>query len=604
MHILVINCGSSSVKSEIINTISGDRILEMNIHRILDTPIIECDGEEIHCEKTGHDFVLNKAFPLLLQKIGDITINAIGHRVVHGGQAFDEPVMITNEVKKAIEELNPLAPLHNPINLLGIQIAEQYFTDIPHVAVFDTAFHATLPRRAKTYAIPHTLSQKYNIQRYGFHGTSHEYVAKEAARFLNSNIKDLRIITCHLGNGSSMAAIEYGRSVETSMGMTPLEGLVMGTRSGDIDAGILLYLQQKENLSIKEIDDLLNKKSGLKGISGDTNDMRDIIEKAAQGDDHCRLAIQVFAHRIRKYIGAYSAVMGGVDVIVFTGGIGENSPMVRHRSTQRLDYLGAIINEDKNHDIHLSKDNPIGEFSWNHSKVKLLAIQTDEQLSIARQTEKLIQEDLKVNTIPPIPVAISARHIHLSRETLDQLFGEGYELTVKKPLSQPGQFAANETVQVIGPKNQFETVRILGPVRSKNQLEISRTDEFFLGIDAPIRESGKTENTPGCVLVGPKGKVQIHDGVICAWRHIHMTPQDAEIFGVVDRDIVDVKIQSDERSLVFGNVLIRVSPKYKLEMHIDTDEGNAAEIGKGATGVLYITTDGNAQLTKKKLKTV
>ncbi len=602
MNLLIINCGSSSAKIEVINSQNGKRLAFMNIERILEHPsILFDDNEKINLKSKGHIDVLNEAFPIFINKIKHINILAVGHRVVHGGTHFDEATLINEEVEKIIDDLSDLAPLHNPINLKGIQIAKKYFKEIPHVAVFDTAFHNTLPRRAKTYALPHSISQKYHIQRYGFHGTSHEYVAKEAAQYLSSDIEDLRIITCHLGNGCSIAAIEYGRSVETSMGMTPLEGLVMGTRSGDIDAGILTYLQQKEGLSLKELDKLLNKESGLKGLSEGSSDMRDIIARASEGDDACRLAIQVFAHRLRKYIGAYSAVMGGVDVIVFTGGIGENSPMIRHRCTQRLDYLGAIINEDKNHDVALSINQPIAEFSWNHSKVKLLAIKTDEQLSIARQTATLVNNHKEINPIPAIPVAISARHIHLSQETLEKLFGKGYELTEKKPLSQPNQFAANETVKVIGPKNTFETVRILGPVRSKDQLEISRTDEFFLGIDAPIRESGKTENTPGCILEGPMGKVEMKEGVICAWRHIHMTPKDAEIFGVEDRDIVDVKINSEERSLTFGNVLIRVSPKYKLEMHIDTDEGNAAEIQRGATGVL-LSTDSEARLSRRKLK--
>ncbi len=601
MNILVVNCGSSSIKSEVIDTRNGERLVRMTIQRITEKPEISIDDDHsVFCDGIGHESAFDKSLPLLLEKIKGKEIHAVGHRVVHGGEVFEEPTLIDETVEKTIESLEELAPLHNPPNLKGIRIARLFFPDIPHVAVFDTAFHSTLPRRAKTYALPRDLNDKYGIRRYGFHGTSHAYVAKEAADAMGKHIEELRIITCHLGSGCSIAAIEYGRSIETSMGMTPLEGLVMGTRSGDLDPGIMIYLKTKENLSVNDLDKMINKESGLKGITGGISDMRDIIAKASDGDDRCRLAIQVFAHRIRKYIGAYAALMGGVDAIVFTGGIGENSPMIRHRCTQRLDFLGAIINEDKNHDIRLSKEIPLMEFSWNHSPVKLLAIKTDEQYSIAQQTEKLIGKNLKVNTIPTIPVAISARHIHLDQETLDKLYGKGYELTVKKPLSQPGQFAANETVKVIGPKNEIEKVRILGPLRPKNQLEISRTDEFFLGIDAPIRESGKTENTPGCILEGPNGKVEIKNGVICAWRHIHMTPADAEIFGVEDRDIVDVRIKGGDRSLVFGNVLIRVSPKYKLEMHIDTDEGNAAEIMRGATGVL-LSTDGEAQLTKKKL---
>ncbi len=600
MNILVINCGSSSIKSEIIHSLTGNRELVMRVERIQKNPVIKFgDGETITPEVTGHEALLDLALPKLLEKQGAGGIAAVGHRVVHGGTEFDEAADISTEVEEKIAALSTLAPLHNPANLSGIRLAKKHLPNVPHVAVFDTAFHSTLPRRAKTYALPKELREKYAMQRYGFHGTSHDYVSRKAAEYLNKSVEELRIITCHLGNGCSIAAVEYGRSVETSMGMTPLEGLVMGTRSGDIDPGLLIHLMKNDDLSPEGLDQLLNKESGLKGLSGQGNDMRDIIEKAAQGDDDCRLAIQVFAHRVRKYIGAYAAVMGGVDAIVFTGGIGENSQMIRHRISQRLDFLGAILNEDKNH-FRLDDEHPVGEFSWNHSRVKLLAVRTDEQLSIARQTAALVNKK-KVNQIPPIPVAISARHMHITQATLEQLFGEGYQLTERKPLSQPGQFAANETVTIVGPKNQIERVRILGPVRPKNQIEISRTDEFFLGIDAPIRESGKVENSPGCIVIGPKGKIQLTDGVICAWRHIHMTPDDAEIFGVKDRDIVDVKIGTGDRALTFGNVLIRVSPKYKLEMHIDTDEGNAAEISRGATGALVLS-DGEAHLTKKKLK--
>ena len=234
------------------------------------------------------------------------------------------------------------------------------------------------------------------------------------------------------------------------------------------------------------------------------------------------------------------------------------------------------------------------------SRVKLLAVRTDEHLAIARECGRLIEKADAVNTLPTIPVAISARHIHLRQETVDQLFGKGHELKVRKWLSQPGQFAAEETVTVVGPRNTIERVRVLGPVRSKDQLEISRTDEFFLGIDAPVRESGKAENTPGCKLIGSAGEFNLEDGVICAWRHIHMTPEDAAIFGVADRDIVEVAVGSGERSLTFGSVLIRVSPKYKLEMHIDTDEGNAAEINTGEEGVLQ-ETSGSGTLQKRRV---
>ncbi len=589
MNILVLNSGSSSLKAALIDTVSGNTRLELSLERMLDQPIIKCKGTSFNLVLEGRKKLLEKALDHLKGQCSDHEIHGLGHRVVHGGEAFSQPILIEDEVEKTISDLAKLAPLHNPLNLLGIQVAKAAFPSMPHIAVFDTAFHCTLPKRARTYALPKELAERHGIRRYGFHGTSHAYVAELAAQHLGQDLRQLNIITCHLGNGCSMAAIEYGRSVETSMGMTPLEGLVMGTRSGDIDPGILIYLKDRADLTLSGLDDLLNKQSGLKGLSGISNDMRDIIEKASEGDEDCRLAMQVFAHRVRKYIGAYAATMGGVDAIVFTGGIGENSAVIRHRIAQRLDFMGALINEDKNTDVELSHENPVADFAMNHSRVRLLAVKTNEQLSIAQQSAKLIAEENKVNTLPPIPVAISARHMHITQETLEELFGKGYQLTEKKPLSQPGQFAANETVNIVGPKNTIERVRILGPVRSKNQIEISRTDEFFLGIDAPIRESGKVVNSPGCVVVGPKGKVTLNEGVICAWRHIHMTPEDAALFQVKDRDIVEIKIENGERSLTFGNVLIRVSPKYKLEMHIDTDEGNAAEIGRNAMGALVLT---------------
>lgn len=576
MNLLVLNVGSSSLKAAVVNTISGavvfDRTVELDPMRAGTREGITTGLSEMKPELDSFDLV------------------GVGHRVVHGGEAFDRATRIDDEVEQQIEELNPLAPLHNPVNLLGIRLARAMFPNLPHFAVFDTAFHQSLPNRAKTYALPRELMKEHGIRRYGFHGMSHKYVAGRAATFLKDEFRNLRLITCHLGNGCSVAAIEYGRSIETSMGMTPLEGLVMGTRSGDIDPGIPAFLHTKLEMTVPEIDELLNRQSGLMGLSGVGNDMRAILERSAAGDPDCQLAVQVFTHRLRKYIGAYAAVMGGVDAIVFTGGIGENSSVVRHRAAQRLDFLGAIINEDKNHDLQLSEGEDVIDFSMNHSRVKLLAVRTNEQLAIARECAKLLRREDEVNTLPAIPIAVSARHCHLTRETLDVLYGPGYELKVKKWLSQPGQFAAEETVTVVGPRRQIERVRILGPLRSVDQIEISRTDEFFLGLDAPVRESGKVDNTPGCKLIGPAGAVNLENGVICAWRHIHMTPADAERFGVKDRDVVEVAVSNKERALTFGNVLVRVSPNYRLEMHIDTDEGNAAEIRAGDEGVLNVTT--------------
>jgi len=601
MLLLVINCGSSSVKADIIQDKTGERLFKLRIERLPETPVIQLNGEIVPYDGTGFESTLFFALDHLKRQSSGLKLAGVGHRVVHGGEKYSQPVIIDEAVEKAIEQLSALAPLHNPLNLSGIRIAREIFNNMVHVAIFDTAFHRTLSVRAQTYAIDQIVAAKYGIRRYGFHGTSHEYVAGEAAKLLETDVRNLRLITCHLGNGCSIAAVEYGKSVDTSMGMTPLEGLVMGTRSGDIDPGVMIHLMQQETWTAEQLYGFLNNESGLKGLSGLGNDMRDIIDKAAEGDARCQLAMNVFAHRVRKYIGAYAAVMGGVDAIVFTGGIGENSAVMRHRICQRFDFLGAILDEDINRDMQLTYDQPIADFSTPSSRVKLLATLTDEQLAIARQSLKLLMELDKVNPVPNIPIAISARHIHLKRETLDKLFGEGYELTPMKPLSQPGQYAAEETLTVTGPKNQFENVRILGPLRAKDQVEISRTDEFFLGIDAPVRESGHTENTPGITLTGPNGKVILKEGVICAWRHIHMHPDDAHLFGVKDQDIVEVDVNSTDRSLTFGNVIIRVSDKYKLEMHLDTDEGNAAEIRSGQEGALVLC-ENTASLRKKDIR--
>jgi acetate kinase len=606
MKILVINCGSSSVKADLIDTVTSHNLISCKIDRINDkNPVLSFsdETESVFLSEPGYEKSLSAAFNKMKSKPLFDGLKGVGHRIVHGGNLMSEPVIINEDIEKEIEKLFILAPLHNPANLTGVRLAKQFFQEIPHVAVFDTAFHHTLPARASTYALPKSMTNKHLLRRYGFHGTSHEYVAGKAAEYLQADVRDLRIITCHLGNGASVCAVEYGRSVETSMGMTPLEGLVMGTRSGDIDAGILFHLAEQENLDIHTLNNLLNKQSGLLGLTdGLSNDMRDIEKRAAEGDENCREAINIFSHRLRKYIGAYAAVMGGADAIIFTAGIGENSATIRHRVSQRLDFLGAILDEDENRDVKVSDSKPVADISTRNSRCKILVVATDEELAIARLSAKEIIEDRNLKAIKAIPIAVSARHVHLTQQTVEELFGVGYQLTVRNPLSQPGQYACNETVTLIGPKNHLEKVRILGPVRSKDQVEISRTDEFFLGIDAPVRESGHTENTPGLTLLGTDNrKVTLKEGVICAWRHIHMHPDDAEAFQVKDKDIVEVEVRNAERSLTFGDVIIRVSEQFKLEMHIDTDEANAAEITNGVVGELH-TTDASGSLKKKKLQ--
>ena len=570
MHVLVINCGSSSVKYKVFA--DEKTVLQGKV------------------EKLGDGLKHSAAIAQILEEVKEFPINAVGHRVVHGGAKFSDAVLIDQDVIQQITDCISDAPLHNPFNLEGITEARKAYPDLPHVAVFDTAFHARLPRRAKTYALDHELAEKFKLRRYGFHGTSHAYVAQLAADHLKQPLAELRIITLHLGNGASACAIENGVSVETSMGYTPLEGLVMGTRSGDLDAGLMLKLQRDAELSVDELDTVLNKRSGLKGLSGISNDLREIEAAAADGVDGARLAINVFAHRVRKYIGAYAAVMGGVDAIVFTGGIGENGTAMRRRIMQRLEFLGLNFNEDANASCDTTEDTPVVTINEPHSRVAALVVKTNEAKMIARQTQFIVNGLRQAKQEHrPIPIAVSARHLHLNEESFKTLFGDDAEPTHYKDISQPGQFACEERVNLIGPRNTIERVRLLGPLRRNNQIEISRTDEFKLGVDAPIRNSGRVKGSAPITLEGPAGRLELTEGLICARRHIHMHPDDAEHYGVENGDVIEVAIDSEGRDLTFGDVLIRVSAKYKLEMHIDTDEANAAEITKGLSGELIYT---------------
>jgi acetate kinase len=584
MNVLVLNAGSSSLKYQLVNLATGQRALAGTV-------------EELGERKT-HDDALKE----LLASLGDARVDAVGHRVVHGGERFVDAVRIDDEVVAAIEAQVPLAPLHNPANLAGIRAARALLPNVPQVAVFDTAFHVRMPRRARTYAIDTAVADAHGLRRFGFHGTSHRFVAELAAKHLGRPLAELRIVSLHLGNGASACAIEHGHSVETSMGLTPLEGLVMGTRSGDLDPGIVLKLARE--LGVDGAETLLNKKGGLAGVSGISNDLRQIQARAAEGDDRARLAINVFAHRARKYVGAYAAVMGGLDAVVLTGGIGENSASMRQRILQRLDFLGLTLDEDRNVDAKVDDDAPVFDVSATTARVRTLVVATNEELQIARDTASVVNELKALKAKKPIPIAISARHVHLDRAGMDVLFGPGSELTPYKPLSQPGQFASEERVTIVGPRGRLERVRVLGPLRKGCQVEVSRTDEFLLGIDAPIRQSGHTKGSAPVTLEGPKGTLQLPEGLICAWRHIHMHPDDAEAYGVKDGDEVEVAVTGGPRDLVFGDVIVRVHPQFALEMHIDTDEANAAELSSGASGALvddpYLPPEGAAVAVLQK----
>jgi len=486
--------------------------------------------------------------------------------------------------------MSRLAPLHNPVNLLGIEACEKLAPGTPQVAVFDTAFHQKMPPAAHLYAIPRDLSEDDGLRRYGFHGTSHEFVARCAAQSMGRRFGELNLITCHLGNGVSMAAIEHGRSVDTSMGLTPLEGLVMGTRSGDIDPGVLLYLLREKKLNPEQLDELLNRKSGLKGLSGISHDMRELESEAEQGNQHAMVAIQVFCYRAKKYLGAYLAALGGADAVLFTGGIGQGSPGVRARICQGLGGVGLVLNEEANRKANV-RPGEVVTVSDKESPIRVMVVGTDEELMIARQSVQAVRqmgvtEVLQEQAKRTIPIGVSAHHVHLTQEHVEILFGPEHQLTPRTDLVQPGQFACKETVTLVGPKAEIDRVRVLGPVRKQSQVEISRTEEFKLGVDAPIRASGDIEGSVGLTLRGPKGEVCLEKGVINAQRHIHMSPEDALAFALRDKDIVRVKIASGQRELIFGDVLVRVHPDFRCEFHIDTDEANAAEITRDSVGYL------------------
>lgn len=398
MNIFVINCGSSSIKYQLINMKDESVLAKGLIERI------GIEGSFLKHSPTGKDSVLieesipdhTQGIQMILDILIDPTngvldslaeINAIGHRVAHGGERFTDSSLINNDVLKGIEACAEIAPLHNPPNLSGINACMKLMPSVPQIAVFDTAFHQTIPKVAFLYGLPYELYKKYSLRRYGFHGTSHKYVAQKAAEMMEEHMSDLRIVTCHLGNGASMAAIKNGRSVDTSMGFTPLEGLIMGTRSGEIDPAIIPFLMEKENMGIAEIDTLLNKKSGILGVSGLSSDFRDLEEAANNGHERAQLAIDMFAYKVRKYIGSYAAAMGGIDAIVFTAGLGENSAYMREKICNGLEYLGTRIDIERNNVRGVAQ-----EISVRRSSVKIFVIPTNEELVIARDAYNLCKK--------------------------------------------------------------------------------------------------------------------------------------------------------------------------------------------------------------------
>jgi acetate kinase len=599
MKILVLNSGSSSLKFSYFDTQDQTNNLDGIVERIgLENPrlILKSKSGETAKElgATDHSQALRAIVALLTDRNQGVVRNlselaAVGHRVVHGGDRYSNSTVIDDQITKGIEENSNLAPLHNPINLMGIREAKKLMPEVPQVAVFDTGFHQKMPPHAHLYGLPYQLYEKDRVRRYGFHGISHNYVALEAAAYLRRDYQEMKIITCHLGNGASICAIDHGRSIDTSMGFTPLEGLIMGTRCGDLDPSIVTYLCQEKGYSLEEVDRILNRESGLKGLSGLSSDLRELEEAASKGNSRALVTINTFCYRIRKYIGAYLAALGGLDALVFTGGIGEGSSWVRGLACQGLEYLGIEVDDILNRTVPAGSKE-VSDISGERSRIKVLVIPTDEERFIARETIQTLRKQNVTQLIRSkhereIPIEVSAHHIHLGQEEIEALFGPKYQLTKRGELSQPGQFSCAETVDLVGPKGRVDRVRILGPVRNQTQVEISMTEEFKLGIKAPIRSSGDLGGSPGITLEATEGTCQIPNGVICAHRHIHMSPEDALSFSLRDRDMVMVVVKG-ERTLTFGDVLVRVNPDFRLAMHIDTDEANAAGLSEGAVGYL------------------
>lgn len=387
MVIVAINCGSSSVKCAALGGSPLRRIVDIRVEQIGTAQATVRIGDEVRAvDAPDVGAAMEEALGPLMQRVDAQDIGAVVHRIVHGGERFTRPTRIDYDVAASIAALGALAPLHNLPALAAIDAARRRLASVAHYAVFDTAFHATLPPHARQYALPRSVRDRYGIRRFGFHGISHQHVMSRAAAYLGTPARELRIASCHLGNGASVTAIEYGRSIETSMGMTPLEGLVMGTRSGDVDPGILLELMRDHDRA--DLERLLMHDSGLMGLTG-TNDMREIERRAAQGDENCALAIDLYAQRVRKYLGAYAAAMGGVDVIAFTGGVGENSAEIRWRCLQRLDFLGATLDENLNRK-GLTDTVQCVDISAPGSRVRLLALRADEELAMAESVAPLL----------------------------------------------------------------------------------------------------------------------------------------------------------------------------------------------------------------------
>jgi len=516
-------------------------------------------------------------------------LTAIAHRFAHGGEAFSQSVLVDDEVVQRIGGVSSVAPPENATNLLGLETLRKLAPEVPHVAVFDTAFHQRMPPRAFLYGLPRKLYVEQGLRRYGCHGIVHHQAALLAAEHVGRPLDELKIVTCHLGAEVSLCAIDRGRAIDTSAGLTPLEGPMSLYSSGCVGPGVVLHLVERLGLAWDEAAALLRDGGGVRALADVEGGFAEVREAAEKGDEAAVTAREAFCYQIKRYVGAYMAVLAGLDAMVFTGEIGHGDAQVRAQICQGLDCLGIRLDAHSNQEV---APGVVGasEVSEATSPVQVLVVATDEHRMMASEAMRVLGWESMAAAIRgkrhPIPISTSAHHVHLSQEHVETLFGPGHELTFKAQLSQPGQFACEESVTLVGPRGRVERVRVLGPAREQTQVEVSRTEEFKLGINAPTRHSGNLEGSPGLVLEGTAGRVELGQGVICAARHVHMSPEDALRFGVRDKDVIEVRVAAGRRPLVFGDVLVRVHPDFRLDMHVDTDEANAAELERDAVGFM------------------
>lgn len=511
-------------------------------------------------------------------------LSLVVHRITFGGERFTEPVLVDDEVATELREVAQAAPWETARAAETLELLREMLPDADHVAVFDTAFHQSLPPHAFLYALPYELYREEGLRRYGADGLAHHQAMLLAATHLGRLPEDLRLVTCDLSVRTSLCAISQGRAVDCTAGVSGLGGVPGPTTPGDLDPGILLRLQ-REGRDLKAVERLLTEGSGLNSLAGLEGGLTELALAAEGGHARATLALEIWAHQVKKHIGAYFAAMGGLDALVFTG-IHAGVASLRRAVCAGLVGLGIDLDERANQGSEPSADG-ITELSGTWSRTQVLLVPTDTQRMAASEALKALGRSSLARAFAtrrhPIPISISAHHLHLSQEDVEALYGEGHGLTVRLALSQPGQSACEEQVTLVGPRGAVERVRVLGPVRRETQVEISRTDEFKLGIDAPVRASGDTDGSPGLRLEGTAGSLELSQGVICAARHVHMSPEDALRFGVRDKDMITVCVEG-ERPVSFRDVLVRVHPDFRLDMHVDTDEGNAAELDRGAVG--------------------